>query len=443
MFGHLGAREVESVAEGREAPSHLSSCRLCAQKVRRARARRALLTSLPALELPEEVFQRVERQLLSGGARPRSAPALALRVLVPFALALAAGTLLWLWPSVPPALKQELPLATLQAVMVQGEVHWRSAGGTPRALRAREVLHEGAELDATSGRAALAQGGASLVLEQGSRARLSRLRVGEAELELSQGEATVEQLSVRAGPRMFQGSEALFSVTRFASQVVVEVQRGVVWVSEGAESRERVRLVAPARLTLSDSALLGSAVVEPSLAAAVRVCPRLGSSFFEVVDLPAGAEVQVGEYGWGPAPLSGLFRAGEYRVRARSAGEPEREFPLTLGGQPVRFSWKELVAEEELDPSELTALNRAVQKQVPQLRYCYERLLKKDFGAQAEVALVLKVSPAGEVLSARVGGAALPRSTVDCLVQAARRWKLPRTRSEQELEVPLRFAPGR
>jgi ferric-dicitrate binding protein FerR (iron transport regulator) len=481
MFGHLAASEIDSIAGGQPASPHLSSCGKCSAALKRAQSRRRLLGSMPEASLDEAAYARVERNLFSPA---RDAPRRQWFALPAFGLLAAAAVLAFVFlrpgsqPAVvtppvevvevaAPKIEAPLALASLTPSLVQGQVEWRSGAEAPWApLTVGTELTEGAELKTADGRAALALSeGRGLVVEAATDLKLGTLRVGKAQLELVAGQVVCsltplahgESFTVIAGGRWISAVGTAFAVTRTASEVLVEVQHGVVAVSDGPlGSGSLVELTAPGRLRLVDGVPVGGAMGErlsPEAEAELRGRPAFVLAAggappwarMDVRDLPAGVLVQIDELGWGPVPLSGLFPPGSHRVRAQAKGEAIREtwVDLVEGGAPVRVQLPKAALRIAVKPKPTAdqkateVLNAAVKLHYRELRACYERWLKKDFTAGGTVTLSLELSAEGEVTSARVDGAVLSQATAQCFADEARTWALPSFGESQVIELPL------
>ncbi len=449
MLGHLSDEAVEAVALGAERPEHLRHCQQCRFRVAAAIARRVLLSGMKPPELDEAAFARVEARLFSVPIRARSTW---WRIPV-FALAAAAAAVLAFvfWPRTEPrAPTLEAPpvLAHLTATFVQGPVEWRPRADAPfAALELGEGLAEPAEVRTGGGKVALAREGLGLSVPEKAHLSLEAVRPDRtaARIHLGAAAASGGPVELLAGPLTASAVDASFALTRFASETLVEVERGTVRIFGGGAS---VEVRAPGRLRVKDGGQMGPAEPVSKEALSQRTALALSAPSqkpwvrLEVGELPDGAQVQLDELGWGPPPLRALLSPGRRLIRASVAGEPVRERWVDLSGERVKVDLPPPKVEREPSPSAIAALQDQLKRHLPQLRHCYEKWLKRDRSAQGRVVLTLELSEQGQVTRSRVNGAEVDPAAARCFSDTAKRWRLPSLGSPQTIEVPLVLTTG-
>ncbi len=473
MSAHLSPEELSRAAAAGERPAHAAACPRCA----RAYGRHLLLAGLRQQEgrrtLEDAAFARVERRALEAAAQPTPRWGRGW-VAVPLAVAaLAAVAYVALVPpraaapSAPvaeappraPAPAPGVPAATASVSWVEGSTRRDGA-----ALAVREGLHEGDRLSTGDGvlRVELPSGG-RCVLEANTTVALASLKPASVALKVEAGRLGCQvpalqagqTLTVDAAGRRVSVVGTLFAVGRFASEVVVDVSEGTVSVSDGPLFGAPRLLRAPASLRLADGAPL-SGPAAPAAGPLARAgllsgpLPAGEPAAVKVAGLPAGAEVQLDELGWGRAPLEGLISPGRHRVRARQEGKQGAESWVSVASGAGPFEVKlpalqPVLPDRTADPEAIAEVNAALRAHAPQMRLCYERWLKRNEAAGGRVVLTLELSAHGAVVSARADGAVMPEVASRCLAEAARKWALPALGAPVELEVPLELtaAPER
>lgn len=451
---HLDDAQREALAAGEvdaEATAHAESCAECRAAVRDAKARRAMLAGLTGYTLSDMAFRRVEARLLEQveAGLPSRRPWLAW--LVPSALALAALVAVvvvqWRAPSTPEVVTLPQPPAPvavafhpLTVLRAAPDSQVRTGDGPWRPLEAGAVLASGDAL--SSDGVTLSPAGE---VQWAFEARGSLALGGAATVALGAGQlaAKVAQpASVLAGTRLLEASEALFSVSRSAAEVVLSVAEGSVDVLDTVSS-ERRRVTAPATLRWADGAPLAEGRAEAFVPVTAPAVPARPWVRFDASGLPAGTGVTLDGAALGASPLVALVGAGRHRLG------------LTPPGQPLTESWVDLVgdapfvaalpeAPEGPPPSDeaLARVQSDLLRHRPKLAACYEKWLKANPAASGTVELSLVVTATGKVKGARVHGDALPKASADCLVRTAKGLSLSPLGAEAELEVPLVFTSG-
>ncbi len=454
-MSHLTDEQLEVAADAlpADAAAHLTGCTSCRAKVRDAAARQTLLRGLTPYTLSEMAFRRVEARLLDEVTHSRwpagSAWARAWW-LGPVALGLVVlAFVLSRPPAAPPTQFSVTPgsaVASLKPAKVEpltvlrgsADARVRHAMLAWRPLTAGDVV---AVDDAIFGTAvhlapasstswafeisgAAAIGGAStLALGAGS----LKARVAGAEADVAVGGLHV------------LSSDGVFALNRSAAELVVDVASGSVEVVESSSAVRRT-ITAPARLRLADGSPIASAQVLPLEPVELAPTPPQPWVRFETSTLPAGTTVSLDGALLGETPFVLLLGQGRHRLG------------LTPPGKPLRESWVELTGEHfvptlttepiatEAPPPDDAAVERVQDELVrnrPKLAACYEKWLKANPAATANVELHLVVDPAGRVKAASVKGASMSKPSAECLVQTAKRLVLPGLGSEVELALPL------
>jgi hypothetical protein len=95
------------------------------------------------------------------------------------------------------------------------------------------------------------------------------------------------------------------------------------------------------------------------------------------------------------------------------------------------------------DEAAVARVQAELQRQVPKLASCYEKWLKQNPNAAADVELRLLVSATGRVRRAQVLGRDLSAVSARCLERTALGLALPALGTEVELELPVRLTTGR
>jgi len=271
------------------------------------------------------------------------------------------------------------------------------------------------------------------------------LRVGDgASARLIGGELVAQvsgaEADVAVGPLHALATEAVFSLRRSAAEVVVDVAEGTVELVDSSLERRQVR--GPQRLRLRDGAPLSQAATEPSLGVRPVDVPRRPWSHLDASSMPRGTRLILDGVPLGEAPFAALVSSGQHRLGLAAPGEAVHESWVALTGRYVpRLALSEATATEP-DAAAVQRLQEALRRQRPMLQACYEKWLKANPSASAEVELRLVVSASGRVKDARVEGGG-PGAPIECLVRSAKALSLPALGSELELEVPLRLTTER
>ena len=438
--------------------AHVTTCESCQAQVRDAAARGALLRGLRPYTLSDMAFRRVEARLMEAMEESARAPPFPWRWLAPLALGLLVVAFLQLRPPPPPvetpiaqAQRPRLPvphvepltvlLASADAqVQAAGQVQ-ASAGWKP--LLVGQVVEP---LEHVQGRVvglAPASGVEWAFELKGA------LGLGEgASLAVTRGELVARvrgtEVDIAVGGLHVVATEAVFSVERMLAEVVVEVDEGTVELVDSSFERRQVR--APSRLRLADGAALSVAVEEPVKGVRRLAVPVRPWVHFDASSLPGGTRLSLDGAFLGEAPLSALVASGRHRLGMASPGEAMHESWVELTGRyVVRLSSPPPRVEPpaaEPDEAQVARIEAELQRQRPKLKACYEKWLKANPDASAEVELRLVVSASGRVREASVKGE-LSGAPAECLVRTARALSLPPLGREVEVEVPLRLTTQR
>ncbi len=295
-------------------------------------------------------------------------------------------------------------------------------------------------------------GGARCVLEPRGAVRLATLRQGDTVLRLEAGRvgcqvpplASRQRFAVDAGARRVAVVGTRFAVARFASEVVVEVTDGTVWVSDGPRYEHPRAVSAPTALRFDDGAPAsgGTRAAPVALSRPQLLTRASGAARMRIQRQPEGVQVQLDELGWGTAPLEAWVEPGRHRLRLKVVGSPpvERWVEVPAGTAPfdvVLPSLEPVLPDRTGDPEALTEVSTALRAHTPELRECYEEWLKRNEAARGRVVLTLELSERGAVTAARADDAVLPADVARCMVSAARKWALPALGAPVELQVPL------
>lgn len=456
MSAHLSEEQRELAATGAlQAPhtEHLASCAVCQRDVKDAKARQGLLRGLRPYTLSDMAFRRVEARLVEQVEEGLPTPWprwLWLALPLGVAVALLVVTTPWERPVSPEiattmapsglpvarALPQlRVTLASVDAkVRAQHQPEWEP-------LRATDPVSSGAALSAS--RVVLGSPDGALVLEGEGSFALG----GQAMTVLGAGSlALVGSGETVAGGRRFVGVDAVFRVQRTGAEVVLDVHRGSVEVSDDGTNRRRT-IAGPSRHRWADGTALEQGVDE---AAATWVVPLPQKGVLSVLDLgalPDGTLLSVDDLSLGATPLSLGLEGGRHRVSVTPPGKPTQERWIDLvGGSVTRFALapeERPAASPEPDAEALARVMEDLRRQTPRLRACYEKWLKANPAASGTVDLVLLVSARGAVKRVEVRGDPISKESATCLKTTARSLVLSPLGSEQELEVPLLLTPGK
>lgn len=454
MSAHLSDEQRELAATGAlQAPhtAHLASCAACQRDVKDAKARQALLRGLKPYTLSDMAFRRVEARLVEQVEEGLPSP-WPRWVLVAAPLAVAAGLVFVAapWERATPPVQPVAPVAAPVArALPEVRVTLASADAKVRAqdqrewapLRATDVVPPGAAVSAS--RVTLGTSDGALVLEGDGSFALG----GQAMTVLGAGSlALAGSAETLAGGRRFVGVDAVFRVQRTGAEVVLDVDRGSVEVSDEGSSRRRT-LTGPSRHRWADGTALDQSVSEPVVTWAVAPPQKGVLSLLDVSALPDGTLLSVDDLSYGATPLSLGLEAGRRRVSVTPPGKATQERWIDLvGGAVSRFALapdERPVASPEPDAEAVARVMEDLRRQTPRLRACYEKWLKANPAASGTVDLVLLVSAKGTVKRVEVRGDPISKESAACLKTTARALVLSPLGSEQELEVPLLLTPGR
>jgi hypothetical protein len=325
----------------------------------------------------------------------------------------------------------------LTVVQASGDARSRHADEAWRPLAADGVVAPG---DAVSGRSVVLTPTAQVAwaFEVKGTATVG----GAASLSLERGavqaRVTGTALDLVAGGLRVLATEALFSVSLVAAEVLVEVAEGSVELVDGASVRRTLR--APGRLRWTFGSSVTTAVASASRGVQAPWVPPRPWVLLDARGLPAGTHLSLDGVEVGEAPFSALVGSGRHRLGTAPPGEARSESWVELTG-PFLATLAPPPEPEASQPDAATVARaqRAVRAALPRLAPCYEQWLKANPQASAAVELHLTVGPSGRVRSVRVVGDGLPRASAECLVRSAGRLALPAMGSEVELEVPLKL----
>ncbi len=458
-MSHLSPETLEALARQpgsgtTEAQAHLGACPSCRSAVRDAAARQVLLGGLTRYTLSDMAFRRVEARLMEAVEDGAGASSFPWRWLAPVAVALVVvalgvrfrpgveGSLTRRPPQVARVGLERAQVEPLTVLGASSDARVRAAEAAWRSLSPGQVVSPGELLEGHLVRLAPAaevawtfEVSGTLGVGDGASARLADGSL-TARVARTKADVAVAGLHVLA-------SEALFSLTRTAAEVLVEVAEGTVELVDSSLERREVK--APQRLRLADGAPLSAAVVEPPRGVGLSLAPPKPWVRFDASSLPPGTRITLDGALLGEAPLSALVASGRHRLGVASPGEALRESWVELMGP---FTVKVPSPSPPLEPSvpDAVAVERIqaeLQRQRPKLAACYEKWLKANPTASGEVELQLIVSPKGRVTQAKVTGELSDDGPAECLVRTAKGLSLPALGVEVELQVPLKLTTQR
>lgn len=444
-MSHLEPDVIETAAK--EAPvgevaAHLQSCAQCREDVRRAKGRQRLLAGMTPYTLADVAFRRVEARLdeavESGALTPSPlkwlAVALAGAVVASLGLVLIARD---------EPLTQDLPAAPVQVAaaafhpltVLQVQDAQRRDGAAWAALSVGDVVADG---DAVSAKRLLLAPDDAVAWAFEASGSLSF--GGAASLTLGAGQVAARvaaPVDVLAATRRFHAVDARFSVTRAGAEVVLHVAEGEVEVFD-TESSARLVVKAPASLRWSDGTPLTSHRTEADTTVADVQVPARPWVRFETGALADGTVVSLDGARVGTAPFTALVTAGRRELSLSPPGTTS--WVELIGGQPFTPSVAPVEAPREGPEPDAAALRRVMDeltRQKPKFAVCYEKWLKANRAAQADVTLTLEVTAKGRVRSAQVQERQVDRGAGECLVRTAKSLALPPLGVDATLELPL------
>jgi hypothetical protein len=447
-MSHLTDEQLELEVLPTEASAHLGACPACRGKVRDAAARRRLLRGLTPYTLSEMGFRRVEARLMEEvqhGRWPATsawrhawwvAPVALGALVLAFMLNRPAArpTVFAAAPTAWPAGRVE-PLTVLRgstdARVRHAMLAWHPLAAGDVVAADDAIFGSSVQLAPATGTAwAFEVAGAASV---GGSSTLS-LGAGSLKARISGAEA-----DVAVGGLHLLSTEAVFALNRSAAELVVDVASGSVEVVESSSSARRT-VTAPARLRLADGSPIASAQVLPLEPVELAPTPPRPWVRFETSTLPAGTVVSLDGALLGEAPFVLLLGQGRHRLGLAPPGKPSRESWVELTGEHFLPTLTAEPLAPEAPPPDDAAIARVQDELVrnrPKLAACYEKWLKANPAATANVELLLVVDPTGRVKAASVKGASMSKPSAECLVQTAKRLVLPGLGSEVELALPL------
>ncbi|MEK6607710.1 MAG: AgmX/PglI C-terminal domain-containing protein [Myxococcota bacterium] len=455
--------------------AHVGGCAPCAARLSRVDLARAELRALRDADPPELGWRRIEAQI-HWNLAPRPAARRWPTWLA--AAACAAGLVVcgfWaarLFPRdassmavVPPA--RAIPAVAALArtpasfegvpTLVEGSVAL-VRGGRVEPLSAETRVRAGDRLVAHAGRAAI-QTEAQTVFEVRPQSTVDVKALAPAwhELVLAQGEVVCRVGKRRAGERfavVAAGREVrvrgtLFGVRRGAGEVEVVLQEGSVEIADIGSGGAPLRLRAPARVLLRDGQAAASAQVEAMAGAPLDVhlaralggaAPLAGDGAFGSllsVPRPAGATVLVDGVAFGLSPLALRLPPGPHLLRVERRGFDPFEETIELGPRASEIAVS-LVSRSSAPTDRFAQVAAVVRSRTPELRACYERLLKRGASVEARIAIDLTVDTSGRVTRTSVLADPVVRR---CVERAVRRWQFG-PGSSASLTLPIAFRPG-
>jgi hypothetical protein len=454
-MSHLTDDALELTAEAMtdEQRAHLGGCAECTTKVHDAHARARLLRGLTPYTLSDMAFRRVEARLMAEVEQGlpaaeatgwwRSwwlAPLAAGLIAVAWAAARAPQSPLPVQFAVGPAqAPRSAHVEPLTVLRASGDARGRHDTQAWKPLSAGDVVAAGDAVFGSSVRLATGND-VRWAFELSGAASLG----GASTLSLGAGElkASIDGLEadVLVGSLDVVATQGVFSVNRAAAETVVDVSSGSVELRESSSATRRT-VTAPARLRLADGSPLGSAQVLPEQAVGLTATPPRPWVRFDTSSLPAGTQISLDGAALGDSPFAMLVGAGRHRLGLGAAGKPVRESWVELTGERyVPTLSVEPRAPSEAPPPDDAAIARVQDELVrnrPKLAACYEKWLKANPSATADVELHLVVNAAGRVKSASVDGANMSGSSAECLARTAKGLQLPGVGSEVEFALPL------
>lgn len=447
MSAHLEGEQLEAAEPTPSEGEHLAGCEACRVARRDAAGRRRLLGGLRPYTLSDLAFRRVEARLMEQaeqGLPGSNSPWRHLWWAGP--LVAAMGVLVWL--NVPPSAQPGPtpvgpPTVELAVVGCEPLTVLQASGGSRvrrgtawLAIRAGEQLVQG---EAFAGDVRLAPASETQwTFEVSGSAAIG----GAGTLTLGVGEVRARvagaQAIIAAAGLQVIASEAVFLVSSTAAEVLVEVAEGELSLSEASVARPTT-LKAPARVRWAPGSKL---VPLPVVGVTVLASPPKPWVRFDAMGLPEGGRLSLDGFDVGATPLEVLVGMGRHRVGIEVRSAPARESWVNLTGDyrlPVVLD-EPVQSAPPPDAAALTRVQAALARSVPRLAACYEKWLKENANAQAEVELHLVVGERGQVTRAKVvGSAALSQASVECLVRTAKGLALPPLGTEVELELPLKL----
>lgn len=248
------------------------------------------------------------------------------------AIAVAAALLLVLRVTVPAA-QDSGPAPTARVLLASG------AG-----LSAGAALVEGQDLESGSGETSLALGSdIVLMLDPGSKARLTKLQGQGVELALETGRVHASVKPNTPGPRLaittrdgrVEVTGTLFSVEARDGQSQLRVLRGSVKVTSPGRKQTAVTAYQAQKLGSEDIRAMSAEEQEAELAAQRRIglLEVAEPSILQIRSRPEGAQVSLDGESIGVTPLSAEVRTGRRHLVVASAGNSAEEWIDLHGGK--------------------------------------------------------------------------------------------------------------
>lgn len=448
---HLGPEQIEQAAKSApagEVATHLAACDECRADVKSARARQRLLGGLKPYTLNDMAFRRVEARLDEAVREgvPSSFPwkwlgySMGVIAVAGLALMIAGREVQQTGVVTLPAPKVELaqssfrPLTVIRAAKTSartGEAPWRE-------LKVGDVLTSGEALSADSVTLS------DIAVEWQFVAAGSLSLGGAATVTLGAGDVTTQvkskdTVTVLASSRVFAASEAVFSVTRAAAEVVLNVSEGEVEVIDATTGLRR-KVKAPAALRWSDGSSLEDGLdAKVESVSSPRVPPQPWVRF-DASSLPAGTRISLDGVDLGTSPTAEMLTAGRRQMTTVAPnGLSTTSWVNLVAGSPFTATLEPIAPLDVREPDEaaLARVMGELKAQRPKLAACYEQWLKANRAAEGEVTLELTVGANGKVKRATLGQNSMSTSSADCLVRTAKSFVLSPLGAEATLEVPL------
>lgn len=447
MSEHLSDERVDAVARSGERPVHLKACAECADRVVKARGRQKLLKGFRPRTLSNPALARVEIRVLDELEKQRSLGWLK------WGWVVAGVTAMWVVAlnlTRAPTKPVELSAPPIASAPIFKGAQWtvyRAQGDAKLRVRADEawkpvragsIVGDGAALAIENGAVWLASVPAGTRLKTTAGLLLGGKAQGVMESDGAWEvavDATTEPRVFAVGSVWLSTTEAVFRVTKAAAQVVVDVRRGTVLVSDEPLFRNATRLDAP-RMWSSPTKGLGSG----SEWSAPEFPAAGAAAVLDLVGLPVGAMVQLGDAGFVPGPLSALLPVGAYDVSVRWVGQPHAQLSK-VELKPGGTTWvpPTLVMEPVLpeNPSAVEAIPQIVLSRRPSLMPCVDKWLKNDPNASAALELEFSISPRGQVRRVTVVKGDVPSAVQQCLVRTMRKWPFGQLGGSEDTVVTM------
>ncbi|MBS2028390.1 MAG: FecR domain-containing protein [Deltaproteobacteria bacterium] len=495
---HPSDSQLDALARGEgpaELAAHAQACERCGPVLRERRAVLGLLRELPEVEPSELEWKRVDRHVMealdreqASRAGRRSVWVIAVPALAAAAACAVVGTKLVSMANHPDA-PRIAPAQAAVALAMGGDAH--TGRGGPELL-------EGDALDAAGGSIEVQTAPATgIALTAGAQARATRLRVGETEFTLSQGELLAEvkplargaSFAVKAGDLTVHVVGTAFQVERLQGKVRVAVVHGRVRVDRAGQPNDELYVPGGSEALIPDGAVLGQVALTPiagELAARFplafpdlqpdEVERQFGQA--EIESEPAGATARLDGASRGVTPLTVLAPEGTHEVELNMPGHLPQKHPLKVSRTRAQatLALPAAVPVEEVAPeppaptpvpaplpppkgkptthaaaapaptvapqvSYAEAFHTAAKSHQDEVEACYKKL---DLPLARRIHVVLTIQPTGNVAPpVQVEEPGVDPAFVDCVNGAARGWSFPAPGRQYEVSIPYDLAPTR